>query len=123
MVDLEDLDVGQLRHAPCLAVQPSTNDHQLRRPPSADGIVDGGGTRSQLPRTITNSTRSPQLLGGPARTHCIATRSSSHSNAICDRVSEPALATRPSAAARPWHTSTAVRLAGRLPPPNPIENT
>src|SRR6266545_1373154 len=45
MVDLEDLDVGQLRHPPGPAVQASTNDHQLWRQPSADGIVDGDCAR------------------------------------------------------------------------------
>ena len=45
MVDLEDLDVGQLRHPPGPVIQASTYDHQLRHQPGADGIVDSDRTR------------------------------------------------------------------------------
>ncbi len=70
---------------------------------------------SAVARSISNSARWAQLWGGtPPRTRSTGTRSSSRSNAIAVASWNLPGATSPSAAARPWQTSTAVRLAGRV---------
>ena len=115
MVDLEDLDVGQLRQPPSPVVQASTNDHHLRHRMGADGIVDGDRPRDDDlgagPHHLELDPRAP-ALGRDTLTHpSQATRSSPRSNAIAIGSANRPSAMRPWAAARPWQTSTAVRLA------------
>ena len=140
MVDLEDLDAGQLRHPPGPVIQAGTEDHQLRYQSGADGIVDDDRTRHDRPgagphHLEVNPIAHP--LGRVPGTHPL------HGDPLViaqrHRVSEPALAdtamrsratlanqhrgtTGPVGVHRPTPSST-MRQHQRTTTPTPIERT
>ncbi len=130
MIDLEYGDGGELRHPPGPPVQARAENHQLLRPPHPpiadgltvgpadglpEGLVDGDGTRHHHltagPHHLELEPRPHPRGGTPPRTHSTTPRSSARRNIIAVGSSNRSMAMRPCATARPWHTSTAVRLA------------